>query len=280
MRELLLNEKSLDGQFESMEAFYETLPVMSRNLKILQHSDMILQKHSSLYKRKITPDFTLFDLQNKSGKVAPDQRDKVIFWKRQLSSLMRQPPFWDVENDKSGDSLQEAARRNTDVLSFLHESYKDTIIHVSCGDEDCEVRSSVSTGHLVEGMFQRGYLDVVEYIRQKYQDGRVRTRYLDTETNSIRLLEKLEMRELIEGLDRFDEAHTWKDITRDRFFDYKSYQPSAEKYNVFANSSFSDKSIDKFRCGQHSQVRCFGYREGDLFFVLRIERDHSYSDHG
>lgn len=35
MRELLLNEKSLDGQFESMEAFYETLPVMSRNLKIL-----------------------------------------------------------------------------------------------------------------------------------------------------------------------------------------------------------------------------------------------------
>ena len=89
MRELLLNEKSLDGQFESMEAFYETLPVMSRNLKILQHSDMILQKHSSLYKRKITPDFTLFDLQNKSGKVAPDQRDKVIFFFFFLSSIVR-----------------------------------------------------------------------------------------------------------------------------------------------------------------------------------------------
>lgn len=88
------------------------------------------------------------------------------------------------------------------------------------------------------------------------------------------------MKELIEGLDRFDAACTWKDIMGDRFFNYKSYQPSSEKYNVFANSRFSEKSIDKFRCGQHSKVRCFGYREGERFYVLKIERDHSYSDHG
>lgn len=280
MIEFLLNEKSLDGQFESMQAFYETLPVMSRNLKILQSNDIILQKHSSLYQRRVTTDFTLYDLQNRSGKVAPDQRDKVIYWKRQLSSLMSEPPFWDAESGGSEDSIQEAAKRDTDVLSFAHESYKDTILSVSCGETICEVRSSVSTGYLVEGIFQRGYIDTAEYIRQKYQNGRIRTQYLDMETDSISALEKLEMKELIEGLDRFNAARTWKDITGDRFFNYKSYQPSSEKYNVFANSSFSGKNIDKFRCGQHSKVRCFGYREGELFYVLRIERDHSYSDHG
>lgn len=280
MRELLLNEKSLDGQFESMEAFYKTLPVMSRNLRILQGNDMILQKHSSLYQQKVTADFTLYDLQNRSGKVAPDQRDKVILWKRQLSSLMNQPPFWDAETGGSEDSIQEAARRKTDVLSFAHESYRDTILSVPCGEAVCEVRSSVSSGYLIEGIFQRGYIDVSEYIRQKYWDGRIRTRYLDMETDTVSVLEKSEVKELMDGLDRFNAAHTWEDITGDRFFNYKSYQPSSERHNVFANSSFSGKSIDKFRCGQHSRVRCFGYREGELFYVLRIERDHSYSDHG
>ena len=46
MKEFLLNEKSLDGQFDSMEAFYRTLPVMSRNLKMLRENQVILmQKH-------------------------------------------------------------------------------------------------------------------------------------------------------------------------------------------------------------------------------------------
>lgn len=32
--ELLLNEKSLDGQFTNLDDFYEVLPVMSSNLRI------------------------------------------------------------------------------------------------------------------------------------------------------------------------------------------------------------------------------------------------------
>ena len=34
--ELLLNEKSLDGQFTNLDDFYEVLPVMSSNLRILR----------------------------------------------------------------------------------------------------------------------------------------------------------------------------------------------------------------------------------------------------
>ena len=98
MKEFLLNEKSLDGQFDSMEAFYRTLPVMSRNLKMLRENQVILQKHSSLYQHKITKDISLFDLQNKKGNVDPTQRDKLNMWKRQIASLMRTPPFWDNDS--------------------------------------------------------------------------------------------------------------------------------------------------------------------------------------
>lgn len=186
MREILLNEKSLDGQFENMEDFYQTLPVMSRNLKILRENNVVLQKHSTLYQCKITKEIPLMDLQNRKG--------------------------------------------------------------------------------LVESV-------------QRYQDGRIRTCYLNIESESVDELEKSELEELIIGLERFNEASSWDSIASDRFFYYKRYHPSSTKRDVFANGRFADKNIYKFRCGEHSQVRCFGYREEEQFYVLRIERDHRISDY-
>lgn len=279
MKELLLNEKSLDGQFGSLEEFYDTLPEMSRNLKVLKETDVILQKHTSIYQQKISGNVTLYDLSNKKGNVAPEYRAKMTQWKRQLSNLMCMP-FWNEEIENDEDSILEAARRGTNVLSFLHERYNDVVLDVFCEDKPCKVRSSVSTGHLVEGMFQKKYIDRLDYIKNKYQDGRIRMNYIDTEIDTVNVLEKKEFEELLEGLERFQAALTWEDIMRDRFFDYKRYQPSSRKRDAFAKGMFSNKHIDKFRCGQHSQVRCFGYREEDLFYVILIERDHRYSDHG
>lgn len=160
MKEILLNEKSLDGQFENMEDFYQTLPVMSRNLKMLRDNQVILQKHSSLYQHKITKNISLFDLQNKKGNVDPTQRDKLNMWKRQIASLMRTPPFWDNDSE-SADSIQEAAKRNTDVLSFSHDEYRDRILYVPCDEDIYTVRSAVSTEYLAETMFQKKYLSLI-----------------------------------------------------------------------------------------------------------------------
>ena len=38
------------------------------------------------------------------------------------------------------------------------------------------------------------------------------------------------------------------------------------------------KGIHKFRVSQ--EIRCFGYREGDKFHLLRIDLDHVLSDKG
>lgn len=280
MKEILLNEKSLDGQFENMEDFYKTLPVMSRNLKILRENSVVLQKHSTLYQQKITKDISLIDLQNQKGFIEPTQRDQVKMWKRQMSALINTPPFWDGEGGERRNSILEAAKRSEDMLSFSHDQYRDKILSVTCDDGIHEVRSAVSTEFLAEGMYQKGYISRTEYIRQRYQEGRVRTCYLDRESDSVEALEKTELEELITGLERFNSALSWDSIVADRFFYYKRYQPSSTKYDVFVNGQFANKNIYKFRCGEHSQVRCFGYREEEQFFVLRIERDHSISDHG
>ena len=277
--ELLLNEKSLDGQFEDSEEFYRTLPVMSRNLRILKQQQVSLLKHSSLYDRKITKDMTVLDLQNRRGKVAPVHRDEVKKWKRELSSLITEPPFWDVESADCEDSLEEAARRETDLLSFPHSDYQDRILQVPYQNKVVTVNSAVTTKYLLKLLLDSKMLDICEYLKLRYVEGRIRISFLDTGKKNILELQKTETEEFLEALERF-ETESWHEIQQDNFFCYKSYQPSSKKKNYFFQTDFAEKKIDKFRCGKHSQIRCFGYREGECFYILTIERDHSMSDTG
>ena len=78
--EILLNEKSLDGQFDSLETFFKTLPEMSRNMKILKEKNLLLYKHSSLYSRNVTKEMTLMELQNSRGIIMPVYRDEIRKW--------------------------------------------------------------------------------------------------------------------------------------------------------------------------------------------------------
>lgn len=278
--ELILNEKSLDGQFKDIEEFFKTLPEMSRNLKILRELNILLYKHSSLYMRKITSNMSLLDLQNSKGNISPSYRDQVRKWKSELAALTNVPPFWNEERLECEDSIMEAARRKTDVLSFKHLDYEDVRLSVNYQGNEIIVRSIVSTKYFLDILKLQKEIDTLSYLRKRHTSKRLVLEMLDTETDSVRYLQKTELDELILGLDRFEAADSWADICSDSFFNYKAYQPSSKKKNYFAETSFKGKKIDKFRCGQHSQIRCFGYREGEQFYVIMIERDHSVSDTG
>ena len=60
--------------------------------------------------------------------------------------------------------------------------------------------------------------------------------------------------------------------------EYKKYTPAEKKKNWFLGRKYSGKTIMKFRFS--GAMRCFGYRKGDRFRVLRLERDHTISDNG
>lgn len=175
---IILNEKSLDGQFESVDEFCKTLPVMSRNLEAIRQAKLVLMKHSSLYQRRITRSVTLLDMRNKGNALAPRARDYMRQWKRELSFLMDDPPFWDIDTAESYDSLTEAAKRSADTLVFLHREYKDCIKPVEYQGKSCKVRSSYGTEYLVEGMYERGYLDDVQYVKMRFQSGRLRMEHI------------------------------------------------------------------------------------------------------
>ncbi|WP_373031749.1 hypothetical protein, partial [Sulfurovum sp.] len=50
-----------------------------------------------------------------------------------------------------------------------------------------------------------------------------------------------------------------------------------KKYNNTL-SGFTGIDIYKFRINQ--KYRCFGYRKGEIFYVLHFETDHKLSDRG
>lgn len=279
MRELLLNENSLDGQFQSINDFYNTLPEMSENLQILSRCGIGLLKHSSLYSRKITKELTLYDLANRRDKIAPLHRDKVLRWKRRLFQLITAPPFWDSESGECSPEM-EAARRSTDLLSFSHSKYEDICLELDYHDKKCFVYSCVSTGYLLQRLFALKWIDRVTYLKHNFKTKKIRMDYIDSAMESIRILEKNEFDELLVGLLHFEQAVSWEEITHDRFFNYKEYHPAGNKKNVFSTGVSEGKKIDKFRCGQHSQIRCFGFREKDCFYVITVERDHHLSDKG
>lgn len=277
--ELLLNEKSLDGQFQDQDDFYRSLPAMSRNLGVLRKLNIPLLKHSSLYDRRITGDMTVWDLQNRKGKVNPLYRDQVKKWKRELSCLTMEPPFWDNDLSESENSLEEAARRRTDVLSFCHPDYQDRMMMIAYQGEMVPIKSAVTTRYLLELLWQWKAIGIFDYLKSWDKESKIRTDFLDFGIKSIMALQKSEAEELLAAFSQF-ETKSWPEIQQDPFFCYKSYQPPSKKQDYFAHSEFAEKKIDKFRCGKHSKIRCFGYREQGHFYILMVERDHRVSDTG
>lgn len=128
-----------------------------------------------------------------------------------------------------------------------------------------------------EILFQRKEITINEYINTRYKNTRLNFSRLE-EDFGFESLEKNEIEDCIESFDRFVDHENWENLNRDRSLNYKEYSPSSKKDDWFRNTEYSGKKIYKFRCA--NPKRCFGYRENDQFYVLRIERNHKISDKG
>ena len=111
-------------------------------------------------------------------------------------------------------SLEEAARRDTDVLSFDHPKYRDIEIYLNYKGRDVLVKSAVTTKYLMDLLAERGKISSLDFLKIRYGTGKIRTEYLDPEIAGAAELQKKELEELIIALDRF-EASSWKEIWQD-----------------------------------------------------------------
>ena len=203
---------------------------------------------------------------------------------------MSTPPFWNENprhsfkdryvckfTDKTfGYSLAEACERDKMVLSFDNLNFKSDCIYVYKNDSRITIFNIHKLETFVDYLLALSKIDESLYCLYKFEGTKLSFTNLEYDFG-FEILEEEEIKTFISTFKSFSEM-TWDDIHKSEGLEYKQYQPSSKKEDWFLNSPYSDKQIFKFRTSK--KYRCFGYRDGDVFFALRFERDHSKSDKG
>lgn len=285
MNRIYLNELSLEGQFENLNKFFCEIKSMIKCLKYMNEQGGKIYKSSDFYERKITPDKTWNDLRGEKSDIA--KRLKSL-----LLSTTDSPPFWDLEeisqelsamykwndSDVSGTSIAEAAEVRGALFSFPLEKFNDKVLNVIKNEKDTlDVFSISSMKSFNEWLWGNGNIDIYNYLNYRYDGTRLNFSRLEREYG-FDDFEKDEICDCLRTFDRFAQLEDWNAVFQDKALVYKQYSPSSKGKNWFLTSKYSDKQIDKFRCV--NPKRCFGYRDNEIFYVLRMERDHSISDNG
>lgn len=124
---------------------------------------------------------------------------------------------------------------------------------------------------------ERMGLERDECLKARYAGTRVDCSILEKEYGA-KYLEKDEYHLLLGTLDKLVKHESWETIGLDDGLEYKKYTPASAEEDWFNHSIYEGKTIMKIRFS--SRMRCFGYRNGERFRLLRIERDHKRSNKG
>ncbi|SDA73106.1 hypothetical protein SAMN02910275_02445 [Butyrivibrio sp. INlla18] len=288
-RDAYVNELSLMGQYDDIEEFLSLNKDFVYVLSSLKNKGYNLLKKYNLYEYRITctdPFSALLRYRSNKGNGNNDLLRKL---KINLLDMCNHEPFWTIsDNEKecclndenvTGSSVARATINNGILLSFSKSGQYDNKMLEICLDNGTiqNLYSINSPRMLAEELFNRGEIDGDEYLRLRYRNTRLDFSKMHQEYGTGRL-EKKEIADFINSFDKFISFLSWNEILEDDSLHYKKYSPSSDRHDCFFNTVFKDKTICKFRC--INPKRCFGYREGDVFYVLRLERTHEISDFG
>lgn len=283
--EFLLNERSLHGQFHSVNDFLKSLKPLIKCMEIIHHcSETGIYKISNFHECKVTNNIKICDLKT-SG-----MSDELLRFKLSLDREVYKEPFWDkipahdiaqefIWNGENvtATALAEAAVTQNTLLSFRSEQFCDCELIVDSCIKTYFVNSVHTPKYLLQQYCSVMNMDKKYLLLVRYEGTRLDCSTLEEEYG-VAILEKNEFNELITTFDKFVNHISWESIGRDDGLEYKKYSPSSPKENWFRSVKYKGKTIMKFRFSR--VLRCYGYRKGDIFKVLRLERDHTISNHG
>ncbi|MBN2927074.1 MAG: hypothetical protein JTJ12_06550 [Eubacterium sp.] len=281
----LLNERSLCGQFDDIYSFLDSVKPVIRCIELIhENSDIAIYKTADFYDCKITKDERLCDLAKYK------LTDELLRLKISLDREVYEKPHWDDEpihniskkffwndEDVSATSLAEAAIKGDMLLSFFLEIFKDKKLIILNEGNIYSVDSVHTPRYLVEKYSSDLHINRKESLQILYEDTRIDCSTME-DGYGAEILQKHEFEGLIKSFDKFVQHESWESIALDDGLEYKKYTPAEKKKNWFLGKKYSGKTIMKFRFS--GVMRCFGYRKGDRFKVLRLERDHTVSDNG
>ena len=276
--EILLNELSLEGQYESKENFVSTAltPILEVMKEMTSFGKMIL-KSDEIFKSPITGEINLLELlkfplshhreETNRLKRLIDQLTKGPYWNdstKQEDTIY----LWNNENIW-GSSLAESVERDQIVASFLNSRFEERDLQILKEQNEFTVDNITRKGDIPEILWKNSNISFGDYVRNRFTHGNLDfSRFINEDDFSN--INQIEQNLFLNTFRRFNEM-SWNQIIQDRGLNYKAFNSSIPGYS-------GDHSLDKFRASR--LIRCHGYREKDKFYVLALETDHSLSDEG
>jgi hypothetical protein len=280
--DILVNELSLDSQFRSEEEFLDNFDSVLKIIKIIELLNFSLLKEYRLFDKNITPSFKLIDFTK-------SKTDEARKFKSFLLKLSQNPPYWnnnqqhDCSNvyEYNGEnicdtSLAESCERDKIVLSFKHNDFNNLSCNILKNEESIKLFNIIDTTNFLNHLLKNSEISCLEYCQNKFKDSKLNFDYINSGYGFDSLDTPQQKQEFIEAFELFDRTD-WSNILASVGLEYKQYSPSKSN-NWFKSTEFENCNIYKFRVTQ--KYRCFGYRESDVFYILRFEIDHKISDNG
>ena len=239
--DFLLNELSLQGQFDSTDSFLKSLPCTVKCIELIhQNANMPIYKTEDFYKCSITQDMKLCDLKNYQIS------DELLQFKIKLDNEIYEEPVWDTDpyhdieqkffwdgEDVSATSLAEAVARKGALLSFFLDEFRDCVLNICKNEEKHDIVSVHSPQYLTEQYGKLLNVDRKTWLLLRYEGSRIDCSLLEDKYGAD-ILEKNEFKELVSTLDKFVRRESWEAIAIDDGLEYKKYSPENEEKNWFS----------------------------------------------
>lgn len=293
--EYVLNELSLSGQYTDREHFATSgmKPLLGVIKTLFSFGVSDILKKSTFYDSEVTDTLKLHELTK--SRMSP-----VVLAVCSQLSRMQGEPFWDVKSsqetgiryfrqrlgedeatvdeDVTATGVAEAYARKGCLISFRDGGYDRAKEQVRREDEPGYVEPALTNLHDKDEterfLFESGQIDYQGYIKSRYCGKLV---YDELSANhGLNLVNIANFRQFFASFKDFEE-YSWQQIITSDGFDYKEFKNNKNTRSYFSPDLWA-KGIHKFRVSQ--EIRCFGYREGEKFHLLRIDLDHVLSDKG
>jgi hypothetical protein len=281
MTEVLINELSLSGQFNSIDEFISGGALFKFNaiLNEIKGPDILLYKNYDFFKSMITGDATIHDIL--IGTISR-QYDEIRKMKTSLSCLF-EDPYWENNQKHSpdviylfngkcvtGQSVAEACERDRIVISFFHRDFSSLCLSIL--RENSKIKLDNLSGEIdyIEVAWKRDIITCAQYCIRKFKGTKLDFSQIDP-NEGFSILKKEDEKLFVDGFRKFAEL-TWPQINVDVGLEYKEYAATKRFFKSYG------KKISKFRISR--KYRCFGYVEQGIFHIIVFDLEHRYSDFG
>jgi hypothetical protein len=286
--EILINELSLSGQFISVEEFINiSLNKFVKIYSLLEKRNINPLKNYNFYNLYITQNETftfLLTIKDKNGISDEVRKFKIIadkciaepYWENDLKHDPNEVFKWKNEN-VSNTSLAEAYVRDASLISFIPSPFQTNSIEIIKNDFTKNLLNFYNDLELAEHLYRNKKINFHQFCVVKFKDSKLSFDKVNQKESFDLILDENDENEFLNSFNLFEEMN-WNDILGQGGKGKNKTGLAFEKYhdqNYFKNYT-SQNEICKFRCSQ--KFRTYGYRIGDVFYVLEFDLTHKLSD--